>query len=145
MSERRVDWGDRDQPDFIDVPYWRVAGSWATGGFVLGFIVCLILLTACNAQAGGGEIEEPIPNCDLFRDDQEYEACVAYVAELLSERFEQQQIGLEPEQYALPNQPTAVVLDGGTSVGEWAALLTGIAALLGALEALRRRKHRAPE
>ena len=118
MSERRVDWGDRDQPDFIDVPYWRVAGSWATGGFVLGFVVCLILLTACSAQAGGGEIEEP---------------------------FEQQQMVLEPEQYALPNQPTTVVLDGGTSVGEWAALLTGIAALLGALEAFRRRKHRAPE
>ena len=57
--------------------------------------------------------------------------------------------GEEPVQSARPNAPVqlpiVVVDDGGTSVGEWAALATGIAALLGALEAFRRRRHRAPE
>ncbi len=139
QREKRIDWGDRDDADFVDVPYWRVAGSWATGGFVLGFIMCTLLLTTCEARAGG-PVEEELPNCDVFTDPDEYEACVVYVAEQL-----QQQMAFEPEQYALPNQPTTVVVDGGTSVGEWAALLTGIAALLGALEAFRRRKHRAPD
>lgn len=57
--------------------------------------------------------------------------------------------GEEPVQSARPNAPVqlpiVVVDDGGTSVGEWAALATGVAALLGALEAFRRRRHRAPE
>lgn len=117
MTEKRIDWGGRGDPDFVDVPYWRVAGSYATFGFVLGFCFCLILLTTCDAHAGGGEEQQ------------------------------QQQQMLEPEQYAVPNAPTVLVVDGngGSSVGEWAALLTGIAALVGALEAFRRRRRRAPD
>lgn len=148
MTHRRVDWGDRGRPEFVDVPYWRVAGSWCTGGFVVGFVFCLILLTTCDARAGGGELQEEIPDCSQYF-GADYEECVAYAAELLmsqQQQLQQQQM-LPPEQYARPNQPTMLVVDGGSgsSVGEWAALLTGIAALVGALEAFRRRRRRAPD
>lgn len=120
----------------------RVAGSWATAGVV--FLVCLLLVTV-NANAGGGDLQEEIPDCSQVY-GADYEACVAYVADLLmgQQMQRQQQMPFPPEQYATPNMPesTLVVVDGGSSVGEWAALLTGIAALLGALEAFRRRRHR---
>lgn len=104
-------------------------------------LAALVLLLT----AGGGELEPVIPNCDQFQDDAEYEACVAYVGELLmAQQMAQQmqeQIALPPD-FATPNQPTTIILDqGGSSVGEWAALLTGVAALLAALEAVRRRRR----
>lgn len=94
--------------------------------------------------AGGGELEPVIPNCDLVSPD-DYEGCIAYVEELLMEQQMeeqmQEQIALPPN-FATPNQPTTIILDqGGSSVGEWAALLTGVAALLAALEAFRRRRR----
>lgn len=90
---------------------------------------------------GGGPTEPEIPNCDRVPPE-EYEACVAYVEGLL----EQQQQMAIPEQLAYPNapgEPTVVVLDSGSSIGEWAALLAGIASLVAALEVFRRRRHRA--
>ena len=61
----------------------------------------------------------------------------------------QQQRPVPPQQLAYPNapteMPTVVVVDGGSSIGEWAALATGVAALIAALEAFRRRRHRTPE
>lgn len=92
---------------------------------------------------GGGPTEPEIPNCDEFQNEAEYEACRAYVEELLEQQ--QQQMAI-PEQLAYPNAPTettVVVLDGGSSIGEWAALLAGIASLVAALEVFRRRRHRA--
>ncbi len=65
---------------------------------------------------------------------------------------EQQQKGFAPEQAVAPNAPeapTVIVLEGGSSLGDWAAILTGAAALIAALggaEAFRRRRRdRAPE
>ena len=106
--------------------------------FALAALALLLL-------GGGGELEPVIPNCDAIQDDADYEACVAYVGELLMEQQMeeqmQEQIALPPD-FATPNQPTTIVLDqGGSSIGEWAALLTGVAALLGALEAFRRRRR----
>lgn len=139
MSERRVAWADRDEPKFVDVPYWRVAGSWGTFGLVVGFLSCLMLLT-CDARAGGPS-EPEIPNCDAFKDDAEYEACRVYVDELLMQQ--QKQTALGPEQLAYPNQPTTIVLDDGSSIGEWAALIAGVASLIAALGGLEyRRRHR---
>ena len=140
MSERRVAWADRNEPEFVDVPYWRVAGSYATFGLVVGFLSCLMLLT-CDADAGGPS-EPEIPNCDAIQDNAEYEACVAYVAELLMQQQEQMQEQM-PEQLAYPNQPTTIVLEDGSSVGEWAALIAGVASLIAALGGLEyRRRHR---
>ena len=146
--QKRIDWPDRDAPEFVDVPYWRVAGSWGTFGFVVGFVACLLYLTTCEARAGG-QMEPEIPDCsDLYGAD--FEACAAYVGELLMEQQmeqEQEQFALPPD-FATPNQPTTIVLDGGdggSSVAEWGALATGVAALIGALAALRARRHRAPD
>jgi hypothetical protein len=98
-------------------------------------LVALVLLLM-----GGGPTEPEIPNCDFVPPD-DYEGCIAYVEELLMEQ-QQEQIALPPN-FATPNQPTTIILDqGGSPIAEWAALITGIAALLGALEALRRRRHR---
>ena len=116
-------------------------------GFVFGFVACLLFLTTCEARAGGGEIEPQIPNCDMIQDGAEYEACVVYVAELLMEQqIQQQQFAIAPD-FATPNQPTTIVVDGGggSSIAEWGALATGVAALIGALAALRARRHRAPD
>lgn len=101
-----------------------------------------VAFVALALLAGGGEIESPLPNCDEIHDDAGYEACVAYVGERLMQQ--QQQIAQEPE-FATPNQPTTIILDqGGSGIAEWAALLTGIAALLGVFEAFRRRRHHQP-
>ncbi len=61
---------------------------------------------------------------------------------------EQQQKGFVPQQSVGPNAPeapTVIVVDGGSGIAEWAALFTGVAALIGALEVFRRRRHRTPE
>ena len=56
----------------------------------------------------------------------------------------------EPEQAVAPNaptEPTVIVLDGGSSLGDWAAILTGAAALVAALggaEVFRRRRRHQP-
>lgn len=116
--QRRVDWADRDGPEFVDVPYWRVAGSYATAGLVVGFVACLLLM-GCKPALAGGSIEDDV----------------------------QQQTALGPEQRASPNQPTIVVDKGGSWVSEWAALVTGIAALIAALGGLayRRRQRHEPQ
>ena len=103
----------------------------------------VLLALAALALIAGGPMEPEIPNCDSIQNDAEYEACVAYVAELLMEQMQEQE--QMPEQFALPNQPTTVVIDqGGSSIGEWAALFSGLAGLLAALEVLRRRRKHGP-
>lgn len=60
---------------------------------------------------------------------------------------EQVQKGFGPEQAVAPNAPgapTVIVVDGGSSLGDWAAILTGAAALIAALggaEVFRRRRR----
>lgn len=102
--------------------------------------VCLLLLP--SPAGAGGEMQEPIPDCSMIQDPYEFEACVAYAAALL---MEQQQMPMAPQQLASPNQPTTIVLDqGGSNIAEWAALFSGLAALLAALEVLRRRRKHGP-
>lgn len=105
--------------------------------------VCLLLLP--SPAGAGGEMREPIPDCSMIQDPYEFEACAIYAAELIMEQQEQQQMALMPEQLAFPNQPTTIVVDqGGSNIGEWAALFSGLAALLAALEVLRRRRKQEP-
>ncbi len=92
--------------------------------------------------AGGGP--EPVPNCDQYQDPLEYEKCRSHVEGLLM----QQQRPAPPQQLAYPNAPvetpTVIVVDGGSSVGEWAAMIAAASSLivaLGGAEVFRRRRR----
>lgn len=72
-------------------------------------------------------------------------ACALLATGPAQEPEQQQAIG--PKQAISPNAPgapTVIVLDGGSSLGDWAAILTGAAALIAALggaEVFRRRRR----
>lgn len=104
--------------------------------------IALMMLVPLLAAGGG---EPAVPNCDQYQDPMEYDACVAHVTELL---MEQQQRPAPPQQLAYPNAPvetpTVIVVDGGSSVGEWAAMIAAASSLivaLGGAEVFRRRRR----
>lgn len=92
---------------------------WLLAGAVLALLILIAVLSTCNAQAGGGE-----------------------------EQVQQQGLpeGMVPEEHPhVPEAPTVIVVDGGSSIGEWAALIaagSSMVVALGGAEVFRRRRKR---